>query len=372
MVNELLPNRWVRWGVALAFWSLVALVSTLHWRYYPMGEYPYTWWELLRAKLLVWMVWGALTPLILWIAGRFRIEREHSWLNALWLLLISFPVTLLYLMAYSKLVILNIPEMQDIWQFKPMFDFVISRHSTYYYLAFWALVGLEHALGFYRRYHERALLATRLESRLAQARLDRLRDQLHPHFLFNALNTISSMILKDKKLLAYDTLTSLSELLRISLERSDRQWTTLKEEIEFSRLYLELLAARFPDNLPVEWQIQDEALECVVPCLLLQPLVENCVTHGAAREDGGGSIAVSAGVASGDRLAIRISNAFSDTADDSSGAGLGLRQVRETLQHLYGDDFLFQHANDGGTFRVELEVPLRFSAREQIDVLQKD
>lgn len=365
MVRELLPNRWIRWGIIFFFWSAVALISTLHWRYYPMGDYPYTWWELFRAKFLVWMAWGALTPLILWLAARFRIEGERRWRNAFYLFLISVPFTLVYLAIYAQLLIFNIQEMWDVWRFKPMFDFVISRHSTYYYLAFWAVVGLEHALGFYRRYHERELLTSRLESHLARARFDRLRDQLHPHFLFNTLNTISSMILKDRKIPAYDTLTSLSDLLRISLERSDRQWSSLQEEIEFSRLYLELLAARFPDNLSIEWNLGDDTEECAVPSLLLQPLIENCVKHGAVAQAQEGWIGVSVErVDDGDRIRVEIVNDVTNEPSDTSGAGVGLRHAQENLEYLYRGDYSFKYEKVDKEFRVIIKLPFREYRKE--------
>jgi sensor histidine kinase YesM len=277
-------------------------------------------------------------------------------------------LTLLYLVAYTKLIIWNVPEMAGIWHFKPMFNFVISRHSTYYYLAFWATVGLEHALGYYRRFHERELLTSRLESRLARARLDRLRDQLHPHFLFNTLNTISSMILKDKKLLAYDTLTSLSELLRISLERSDLKWTSLREELEFSRLYLELLAARFPDNLEVKWDVAEGVEECAVPSLLLQPLIENCVKHGAVGQSHHGIIEVSAHKADQDgTIEIAVVNDLPEKSSETQGAGLGLKHVSENLHYLYRGDAMMIHEQRDGSFVVTLKLPYRQYRKEMSD-----
>ena len=204
-----------------------------------------------------------------------------------------------------------------------------------------------------------------LESSLAQARLNTLKAQLQPHFLFNSLNAIIALLRRDPRL-AETTLVALSELLRLALHQSRRQEGSLREELEFVQRYLEIQQTRFGGKLRVEQAIEPEALDCLAPTLVLQPLVENAVRHGiepadkpgtvrvsAAREewklvltvedDGAGLPTDSAG-SGGPRSPAEIQSRSPASAPDSTagvvlaraGTGIGLANLRARLQALYG------------------------------------
>src|SRR5436190_1104137 len=160
-------------------------------------------------------------------------------------------------------------------------------------LAYGALTGLVHSVNFYRRLRERERRALFLESNLANARLNTLKAQLQPHFLFNSLNAIAALLRRDPRL-AETTLVALSELLRLALSQSERQEAALREELEFVQRYLEIQQTRFGDKLRVEQDIEPQALDCMVPTLVLQPLVENAIRHGIEPAEKAGIVRVSA------------------------------------------------------------------------------
>ena len=187
-------------------------------------------------------------------------------------------------------------------------------------LAYGAIVGLAHSVHFYRRFREREHRALFLESNLAKARLDALRAQLQPHFLFNSLNAIVTLLRRDPRL-AEATLMSLSELLRLALSQSEKSEVTLGEELQFVGRYLEIQQTRFGDKLRVEQNIEPEALDCLVPALLLQPLVENAIRHGIEPAESGGVVRLTASRQDG-KLVVTVE-------DDGVGLGSAPIDVRE-------------------------------------------
>jgi anti-sigma regulatory factor (Ser/Thr protein kinase) len=248
-------------------------------------------------------------------------------------------------------------------------------------LAYGAITGLVHSVNFYGRLRERERRALFLESNLAKARLNTLKAQLQPHFLFNSLNAITALLRRDPSL-AETTLVSLSELLRLALSRSERQELALREELEFVQRYLEIQQTRFGDKLQVEQNIEPQALDCLVPTLVLQPLVENAIRHGIEPADKPGTVRVSASrkdaklvlVVEDDGVGLasngfavaseRISESMSErktesVSESSTRTGIGLANLRERLRALYGTKQkleLTPRANGGVIVRVEIPV----------------
>ena len=207
----------------------------------------------------------------------------------------------------------------------------------------------------------------RLEKNFSEARLNALRTQLEPHFLFNALNTISSQVERDPKL-ARGMIEHLGDLLRLSLESKDRQEVPLAEEMAFLEHYLAIQKIRFGDHLRIETQIAPEVKYASVPCLFVQPLVENAIRHGISRRASGGTVIVSAHRA-GNRLDIRV-------LDDGVGlpagwtlensGGVGLSVTRQRVAGLYPDGgtcFAVNRRASGGT-EVEISLPLRWTGKD--------
>lgn len=226
------------------------------------------------------------------------------------------------------------------------------------------IVIIAHALLYHRRSQEKELRATQLAGQLTKAHLETLKSQLQPHFLFNTLHSISSLMLTN--VVAADRMmTSLSDLLRMSLEGDGSQLTTLGREIEVLGLYVEIEKTRFEDRLSVTFDIAAECLDALVPHLLLQPLVENAVRHGTSKRSEPGEISVTAR-AQEQKLELWIRDngpGVQAATEDLSHKGLGLSITQERLRTLYGDrqECKIRNLKEGGA-EVHLCMPFSISA----------
>ncbi len=218
---------------------------------------------------------------------------------------------------------------------------------------------LYHALVYYSAYRDRSRREAALEVELARFRLHVLQQQLQPHFLFNALHTISALMNEDV-VAARRVLAQLGDLLRTALDRMDEQDIALEQEIDFLRGYVDIQTARFGDRLAVEWAIDDEARSILVPNMILQPCLENAIQHGIEPLEGGGSVTVAAHV-SGASLHIEITDTGQGSVrrgQNGQVAGRGLKNVRERLEARYGERQSFESGNvPGGGFRVRIVLP---------------
>jgi len=247
-----------------------------------------------------------------------------------------------------------------------------GRRPTVFYAmdsaAYLALVGLAQAVYFHRRYRERERQAGLLSVHLAQARLRAVQSQLQPHFLFNTLNGIATLVRRNP-VAAHEMVTSLSELLRLTLTQSDRTLIPLREELEFLDRYLEIQKMRFGDRLRVEREIDPRTLDCPVPPLVLQPLVENAIRHGLEPLAGPGCVRVKASERDG-CLALRVEDNGVGTRPASGEAGgehqfgLGLNSIRERLQSLFGARASLElRSGVPGGVVAEIQIPRREVAR---------
>jgi sensor histidine kinase YesM len=221
---------------------------------------------------------------------------------------------------------------------------------------------LTYAYSYYQRYRQGELRASQLEAQLSQAQLQALKMQLHPHFLFNTLHSISALLHRDTES-ARKMITRLGDFLRLTLENSGTQEVTLKQEIEFLRCYLEIEQIRFQDRLTTHVFVDPDALDTRVPNLILQPIVENAIRHGVAPRSTPGEIEIRAKQEDG-FLRIRIRDngpglPMNRTVDSLFKKGLGLTNTQTRLDRLYGADHRFAIANDpAGGLAVTLEIPL--------------
>ncbi len=213
---------------------------------------------------------------------------------------------------------------------------------------------------------EEILRRTQAESAAKEAQLKLLRYQLNPHFLFNTLNAISSLVNSKEPRRANDMIVQLSHFLRYSLDNGGVTEVPLSKEIEAVNLYLKIEQARFEDRLKVIFDISEEAKTSLVPSLLLQPLIENAIKYAIARSEAGGVIRVAASI-DGGNLAISVADSGADdeavTVVASQGAGVGLTNIRQRLQTLYGDESLLDiDSADLGGLQANLMLPLRLAA----------
>ncbi len=344
-------RAWVRWLVILGLWTLLALFfasqAALTYQY-RQGWAP--WGLLIKLSLSEWYIWAAFTPLILWLAQRFPLERGR-WARSL---LVHLPASVVF--TFLKIVVED-QIRRHILGLKGPANSASKLHVAF--LTYWTIVGVALAYGYYRRYREHQLASAQLEKQLAQAQLQTLQMQLHPHFLFNTMHAISALMHKDVE--AADTmLTRLSDLLRLTLENADRQEVTLREEMEFLGRYLEIQQIRFQDRLTVRTDVPPDTLGALIPNLLLQPLVENAIQHGVAPRHDPGNIEIRAAIAD-DALRLEV-------LDDGPGLppasdfreGLGLSNTRARLAQLYRGAHRFELLRiEPHGLRVLIELPLR-------------
>lgn len=312
-------------------------------------------WASVKFNMPDWYAWAVATPLIIWLARRFPFDGKR-WLRSLaFLAPLGVLITLakLGLVAYITDAVAWLPGRPlSIYQFHPNF------------VTFWVIVGLAQAFDYYRKYKVRELRTSQLEAQLAQANLQVLKMQLQPHFLFNTLHAISSLMHRDVEA-ADRMMTRLGDLLRLTLESSGVQEVPLKSELEFLDRYLEIEQTRFRDRLTVERKIDANVLDASVPNLILQPLVENAIRHGIEPFARKGCIEIRAEASNG-TLQVLI-------RDDGQGCPesqqavlaerVGLSNTRARLQQLYADQFKFEIGNRKlRGFEVKLTIPfVRYS-----------
>jgi hypothetical protein len=288
--------------------------------------------DYLRWSMIQWYVWAALAPYV------FRFSERHPIPPPLRLRSLG---THLFAGAGATLVAIIIGAMvstlfepsgfgEQLWQFA-------SKHFAIGMLTYWALVAIQQAVHFQAEKARREVEASRLATELAQSRLQVLKTQLQPHFLFNTLHAIVTL-LDDDTPAAEDMLLRLSELLRAFLEDYDGQEITLERELALLDLYLGIQRKRFKDRLTTQIYVAPGTLRCAVPSLVLQPIVENAIRHGIGQRVGGDRIEIESR-REGDTLCIEVRNHNStlETSCTAAGHGIGLSNTRLRLKELYGD-----------------------------------
>jgi two-component sensor histidine kinase len=311
-------------------------------------------------------LWALLTPLVFWLSARFLADHRHRVVGAFLLLAVGFAIAIALGVIGEEMrsALMPFPARRGgrggggppgyAW-LRPWFlnDFII-------YLGVLA-AGLARAYSLrYRRQREESLrVAAQLRAQLAEARLDALRMQLDPHFLFNTLHAISSLVERDPRGVRR-MISRLSELLRHTIEGPSEQEISLQQELDLLRRYLEIMEVRFQGKLEITMDVQERAMNALVPNLILQPIVENAIKHGVSKIEGIGRIALRARI-EGSQLALSVENNAPPAevgTGDVAGTGVGVRNTRARLSHLYGDDQSFElRGDDAGLTIAEIRLP---------------
>ena len=313
-------------------------------------------------SLTLWWAWGLITPLIVATDRRLPFSDRQLARRLAAHLVLSFAFTVLYVYVSAALRAgMHLAPWSGVFTLQLVRN-ALSGMYLWGWLIYWVILGAWLALNYYERFVTSELRRERLERNFSEARLNNLRLQLDPHFLFNALNTVSSQVERDPRL-ARRMIEHLGDLLRLSLDSKDRQEVTLAEELGFLDHYLAIQRIRFGDHLRIETDVAADVRRAAVPSLILQPLVENAVRHGLASRASGGTVTVTARPA-GDRLEIRVQ-------DDGvglprgwrldTGAGVGLSVTRERIAELHPNGssrFTVTSRASGGT-NVDISLPLR-------------
>jgi len=307
-----------------------------------------------------WVLWAFITPVLAWLVRRFTVER-HGLLRVGALHVVSCTAFVFLQEGCLALLsrVIGPYSMQKMSLGAAWMDSV--RGSAFLDTMVYVMtVGVLLAIDLRRKLRAQELAGARLQADLAKAELDALRVQLHPHFLFNTLNAISMLVRKGQGETAVRMIAGLSDLLRLALATAGQQEVPLRQELDFLERYLSLQQIRFPDRLQIRMAIDPDTLEAQVPSLVLQPLAENAVRHGIAPSIAGGSVEVAA-VREGEELVLRVRDTGVGLHPGSeSPGGVGLRNVRARLQHLYPGRHRFRVANrvEGGVESL-LAIPFR-------------
>jgi two-component system, LytTR family, sensor kinase len=346
-------KRRVIWILSLSFWTAVGLMCGLQ-IWISMIDHGHEVWRVLLYQVLIWQAWFLFAPVVAWMARRYpmlppsgRSVTMHLSMALFWAPVHSawWAMLLVKLRPYDKM---------NTDHFGSAFWGIYLSGLPQQLIFYCGVLVAHYAVVYYEKYRDRERAAARLEVSLSEARLHALELQIQPHFLFNTLNSISALVRTAHPREAVAMIAGLSELLRYSLEHAGEQRVALSSEVAITERYLEIERLRFPDRMTFALDVPDEVRGAAVPMLLLQPLAENAIRHGVAKLAAPGRVTVRA-VREHERLVVEVWNTGA-LGEDRRG-GVGLRNTRARLQHLYGDDHTFELAASGGGVLAKVTVP---------------
>jgi two-component system LytT family sensor kinase len=356
------PNGW---GLAACFWIAIVLLSSLKREGPVIRGQQIPWIDSLIISIEVWGAWGLLTPVIIWTDRHLPVRRDAL----LQRLLLHIPLSFVFITAYTyaarALTLLLTGTSDDSWFTGGVLDVATRAVGRTSNMIYWVIVGVWTSFEYQRELRQNDVNRAALERSALEARLRILLVQLHPHFLFNTLNTIAATIETSTER-AQILLERLGDLLRFSMEHINLDEVPLDKELSFIGCYADLQRARFGDSLNISITSTNDANEALVPAFILQPIVENAIRYGPLAVARKGTIELSAERTDG-RLCLTVHDSGPGFPPDWSferQAGIGLTNTRERLRLLYGDDkFSFRAFNpDGGGASVEMVLPLRTAA----------
>jgi two-component system, LytTR family, sensor kinase len=352
-------------AIALAFWTLLALSYALSAGLSELSEgNPATWTRMVLWNLTSFWLWMLLVPAIARLGrltagggwGRFFLVHVPCSLG------VALGQTLARISAFWELCGPRQPSVHTLGQYMRG-ELVDNLHLAV--LTYWVVLVVMRGLESTRHLREERLRRAELEAQLATSQLQALRTQIQPHFLFNTLNAISALVLAEP-MQARKMIARLSSLLRLTLEEHHLQLLPLSRELEFVRHYLEIQRARFRDRLDTHFDVADEALRAEVPCMILQPLVENALQHGLLAKVSRGSVRILAR-REGEHLRLSVEDDGLGLPSGGYVEGIGLGNTRARLEKLFGAEAsLRMQALEGGGTRVDLRVPFQARAMQRV------
>jgi hypothetical protein len=353
-------KRWEKVLIAVAAAVLIGLMLTLELYFNGRAEMmKVDIFNIAMPQFVRAAMWAALAPLILRLREKVPLSRGRWAGGIAFHLLGSFVVMATYYLGRMWGFVIFWPEEGTGFWAMALAGFY--GHNLVDMAYYWAMIALGYGFEIQRKLKDEELKAAQLETRLIETELKALRQQMHPHFLFNTMNTIAVLVRERRNDDAVSLLARLSSLLRMSLDNTGVPEVTLQQELEFLEHYLEIQKARFSDRLSVDVTIAPEALPARIPQLLLQPIVENAILHGVAPKTGPGRVDVS-GRVEGDRLLLEVRDDGPGIASGQARAreGVGLANTRERLAKIYGArSQLLLQSEPGRGVTVKIIVPFR-------------
>jgi signal transduction histidine kinase len=363
-------RRLIQFAVIFGVWTFLGLLFGSYdaLRMFLAGKpvnLGYSLWHYLQYE---W-IFVLFTVLVFWFCGRFAFTRQRVLKTVLahvayFLLMLALLAGIMHVLGMMNSPGLKPPSSPPGYH-GPM---VLYRAIYMFGSMFWcylSIVAVWHMMNYYRKFRDRELRAVQLQEQLAKAQLELLRAQMHPHFLFNTLNTVSSLMQEDPEA-AEDMLADLAFMLRVSFRSSATQEISVRQEVELLQAYLRIQKKRFEDRLTVSIMIAPDTLEASVPTLVLQPLVENAVRHGIAPRARKGTIEVRSERV-GEELVLRVIDDGAGLARDYR-EGVGLSNTRGRLAQLFGEKQSLQvEGRPGQGTSVTLVLPFRLCQESPLE-----
>ena len=356
------------WLLIVATWTALGLLEAV--KGYVVAGQRYVWWWSLVANMPWWYGWALLTPVAFRIAARWPIAAQRWAPAAAIHVVAAFALSTIHLVGTAY-----ITHWLTRGRAVPTVGRQISVFVMNYFVVdlvvYAAIVGVYFALDYAHRWRESTLASARLETHaarlelgLVEARLQALRMELNPHFLFNTLNAISGLVRKQENDAAVCMLARLGDLLRATLDRDLPQQITVEDELALLQQYLDIERARFGARLNISVELDASAKDALVPTLICQPLAENAVRHGMARQLGVVSVSVRA-ARDGAMVALEIRDTGRGLGFAPLREGIGLSNTRERLFELYGDRATLElrNAAGGGTVAT-VRLPFQPATRQ--------
>jgi two-component system LytT family sensor kinase len=352
-------NRLLSVSVAAMGWAFVGLVLSLELYFNQRASMSWAnFVDIAVPQLGRAAMWACMTPFILMLRERVPLNTWHWAGGILFHVAFSFVImATFYLGRLESFALLSEPFKEGFWRAA---NKSFYGHNFVDIACYWAVLAFGYGSELQRKYKSEEVRAVQLESRLIEAELKALREQLKPHFFFNTLNTVSAMVREGNNDMAVTLLARLGSLLRMSLDGSRENTAPLHLEMDFLERYVEIQRSRFPDRLTVAIAVEESALGVMVPWLLLQPIVENAILHGVAPKTGPGRVEV-AGRVEGGRLHLEVTDDGPGLPDNRRIIeGVGLANTRERIGKIYGDAGKMRIRNrPTGGVSVEIVIPCR-------------
>ncbi len=361
-LRNLLSSRWGKLACWFGLFTLLAAVDTTQtYVAQRFEDVNITWALAIRRGLESNYLMAILGLGVLQMGSRFSLDRMRAsrWVGIHFCFSLAFA--LIFSLAYAAFLDGQMSVKGKPFVFAETLNKLVVFYTPGYVGLYWIILLSHHGWHYYHRSRDREKRAADLEGQLARARLDALRMQLNPHFLFNTLNTVVALIHEQPEL-ADRTVTRLSELLRLSLDRSSQYEVPLRQEIAFLEKYLDIEKIRFGERLRVEIEVPASLMDAMVPALVLQPIVENAIRHGIEQLEQAGRIRIAASLKDSSLLLTVQDNGpgLSEKPPTYEREGIGLSNTRSRLRHLYADcqSLELKPGVDGG-LEVHILLPYR-------------
>lgn len=343
-------------GVVIGFKSMIP--------YFYWGDFAeYNWYKSALPHVINYLFWPVLVPFIYWTFSQYKFSGVATVQDRFMLVGMSLIIPFVHELA-TTVIYFVLLEAMDVYHFSEEVFVQIKAAFPSVYIGriveFWIIYGLFAAFDYYKKYKNKQAEIIRIEAQLNRTKLAVLKMQLQPHFLFNALNSISSLMDIDVKK-AQTVTARLGDLLRGVLAQDERIFIRLEEELNYVKTYLEIEKIRFDDKLEITYMVDERLLSVQIPMFIIQPLVENAIKHGVAKVARGSMIEIEVQQIDENyfQVAVRDNAKGLDMKDvDVFKTGIGLRNIRDRLQELYKDNFSIQiQSKSEQGFEVQLKLP---------------